>query len=140
MPAWISNIADVIGILSAVLAAIFSIKTNLELRRERKRLNGKINIVLKRKDGEKRYQLPVGMTREELSRAEILGRLGMIPIDDKKKITLQQPRYAIDQVNTEEFLTMIDKIRNGDGDSTLEIECSEKEFAQFDFTSKHQKD
>ena len=140
MPAWVSNIADIIGILSAVLAAIFSIKTNIELRKEKKRLNGKINIVLKQQNDGKTYQLPVGMTRDELSRAEILGRLGMIPIDDKKKITLQQPRYAIDHVNTEEFLTMIDKIRNGDGDSILEIECSEKEFAQFDFTSKYQKD
>ena len=74
------------------------------------------------------------MTREELSRAEVMGRLGMIPIDDKKKIILQQPRYAIDHINTEEFLTKIDEIKNGKGDAVLEIECSKKEFDQFDFS------
>jgi len=52
MPAWVSNVADVIGILSAVLAAIFSIKTNMELRQERKRLNGKVQITLKDKVNE----------------------------------------------------------------------------------------
>jgi len=80
------------------------------------------------------------MAREELSRAEILGRLGMIPIYANKKINLNQPRYSIDHVNTEDFLVKIDEIRTGEGDSILEIECSEKEFAQFDLSTRTPKD
>jgi hypothetical protein len=134
MPAWISNIADVIGILSALLAAIFSIKTNMELRREKRRLNDKVKILLKY--GEQTYSLPVDMTREELSRAEVLGRLGMIPINDVKKLDEKQPRFSLDHLNSQRFLTQLARIRNDRGDAVLEIPCTEEEFEQFDFSKR----
>ncbi len=137
MPTWLSNIADIIGILSAVLAAIFSIKTNIELRQEKKRLSGGIKIRLK--SGDHSYQLPVDLTREELSRAEVLGRLGMIQINDKKKLILKQPRFAIDYVNSESFLTQLVKIKNDNGDAVLEIPCSMEEFEQFDIIQSNNK-
>jgi len=131
MPAWISNIADVIGILGALLAAIFSIKTNVELRREKQRLSGRIKILLKH--GDQVYPLPVDLTREELSRAEVLGRLGMIPINDEKRLVEKQPRFLLNHLNSEAFLTQLAKIRADHGDTTLEIPCSKAEFEQFDF-------
>jgi hypothetical protein len=74
----------------------------------------------------------VDITRNELSRAEVMGRLGMIPINDQKQLQVIQPRYAIDYINKEDFFVKLDNIKNGHGDSVLEIECSPEEFDQFD--------
>jgi hypothetical protein len=137
MPSWISDIADLIIIISALLAAIFSIKTNVELRKEQHRLSGKVKILLKH--GDQTYPLPVDMTREELSRAEILGRLGMIPINDEKKLEEKQPRFALGYLNSEAFLTQLAKIRADGGNAVLEIPCTKAEFEQFDF-GKHSAD
>lgn len=131
MPSRISDIKDLIIMISAALAAIFSIKTNIELRRERRRLDDRIKIVLTSNADNRRYELPAGLSRGEFSRAEIMGRLGMISINDKKKLNIKQPRFAIDYVNQEEFLNQIDKIKNGDGNAILEIPCSTEEFDQF---------
>jgi hypothetical protein len=129
MRSWISDIADLIIIISALLAAIFSIKTNVELRREKQRLSGRVKILLKH--GDQIYPLPVDMTREELSRAEVLGRLGMIPINDEKKLEEKQPRFVLSYLNSEAFLTQLAKIRADSGDAVLEIPCSREEFEQF---------
>ena len=126
MPDWVSNSADIIGIISAILAAIFSIKTNIELKREKLRLRGKIQVQLKY--GDKIYNLPIAIQRAELSRAEVLGRLGMIPM----KAGNMQPRFSIDEVNGTNFVQAIENIKNGTGDATLIISCTENEFEQFE--------
>jgi hypothetical protein len=126
MPDWISNSADIIGIISAILAAIFSIKTNVELKHEKLRLNGKIQVQLKQ--GDNIYNLPTIIQRAELSRAEVLGRLGMIPM----KAGSKQPRFSIDAVSSTLFVQEIDKIKNGTGDATLIILCTQNEFKQFE--------
>lgn len=130
MPTWLSSAADILGILSAVLAAIFAIRTYLELRSEKRRLKGLITIQLS--DGARSYSLPVPVRRSELSRAEVLGRLGMVPVKVKKNQPKEQPRFSIKHLHSEEFLRRLDEIKDDHGDTVLLIPCTKDEYEQFE--------
>lgn len=62
----------------------------------------KITVILNH--GAKKLELPVEMRRSEFSRAEILGRIGMIPTTEKGK------RFSLKYTNTREFLQQINQI------------------------------
>ena len=124
---WLGYIADVIGILGAIFALnawIQSRKNAETLKNEKKRQLKKVSVVLTY--GGKSIELPVELRRSELTRAEVLGRLGMIPM--KKK----GDRFSLTYLNSEKFLRRINEITDGNGDSVLEISCTEEEFSQFD--------
>jgi hypothetical protein len=120
-------IADIIGILGALFALLAWIQTKRlrkYLEKERLRQNEKVKLVLKHND--RTIDLPVELRREEVTRAEVLGRLGMIPVKDKGK------RFSIDYLNTREFWNQINQVVKGEGNSVLTIECDKDEFEQFD--------
>jgi hypothetical protein len=71
--------------------------------------------------------LPIELRRAELTRAEILGRIGMIPMKEKGK------RFSLEYLNTSKFLRRINEIIEGHGDSDLVIPCTEEELNQFDY-------
>ena len=83
MPSWLTlgNIADILGVLGGI-AAFFawlqSRKVSEELEAERQRKDKKIRVILSY--GADELELPVEMRRGEFTRAEILGRIGMIPM------------------------------------------------------------
>ena len=83
----------------------------------------KISVVLSY--GVEKLELPVEIRRKEFSRAEILGRIGMIPLKKTGK------RFSLGYLNSVEFLKQINQINEGDGDSILTIPCNETEFSQF---------
>lgn len=132
MPEWISNASDIIGVLGGVFAFLAWIQT-LRLRKyqvaEQRRLNSTIRIVLQYQDQE--YELPFPMRRSEFTRAELLGRLGMIPVknDDKDQ---EQKRFSIAYLNSREFFEQMNRIVQGEGDDQLVVPCTWKEFNQFD--------
>ncbi len=68
------------------------------------------------------------LRRAELTRAEILGRLGMIPMKTKGS------RFSLSYLNKPEFLAQINQIMDGSGDAVLTIPCTQEEFEQFDLT------
>lgn len=125
---WISLIADIVGILGAVFA-LFAWQQARQLReylkQEQTRQNQMAQVELRY--GDKTYPLPVlQLRRSELTRAEILGRIGMIPMKKKGQ------RFEIRYTNTAEFLKQINQILDGKGDGVLTIPCTEEEINQFD--------
>lgn len=121
------------GTLVGLLAAFFSFMAWLKARRvqrdlqnEKARQSKKITVTLQH--GGNKIELPVELRRAELTRAEVLGRLGMIPMKTKGS------RFALTYLNTPEFLKQINQIMDGNGDEVLTIPCTQEEFEQFDLT------
>ena len=130
LPAWLSLIADLIGILGAVFA-LFAWRQARQIREDQQREQIRQNqlVQIKLQYGKQSYDLPVlQLRRGELTRAEILGRIGMIPMRTKEK----GKRFEIRYVNTAEFLQQINQILDGNKDGILTIPCTEQEFNQFD--------
>jgi hypothetical protein len=135
MPEWISNTADIIGVLGGVFAFLAWMQT-LRLRNyqiaERERLNSRIRVVLQHE--EKIYELPFPLRRSEFTRAELLGRLGMIPIK-KDESEEEQKRFSLSYLNSRDFFEQMNRIVLGEGDDLLVVPCERKEFSQFDIPS-----
>ena len=125
---WLSLSSDIISVLGGVFALLAwlqarRIQKNIE--REKMRLNQKIAIVLQH--GGEHYTLKGDTRRAEITRAEVLGRLGTLPMKQKGE------RYSLDYVSTAEFIHQIQRIQEGNGIDALVISCKLEEFEQFDF-------
>ena len=132
---WLSIAADVIGVAGAVFALIGWLTTmqlKKQLAEEENRKNKKIKIMLKY--GKKTFTLPATIRRAELTRAEVLGRLGMIPRRQTKPKTEKQERFGIEYLNNEKFFEQMDELLKGKQNATLHIDCTKEEFNQFDFS------
>lgn len=125
---FIAGLCSVIGLVLAGIAAYQSYKQRQETHEEKKRLNQKIKVTLLLTDGNKQLEspLPVELRRGELSRAELLGRLGMIPMKEKGK------RFTLKYTNTKAFLGELGRVQQSSGQSILVIPCSKEEIEQFD--------
>jgi hypothetical protein len=127
MPVWISTIADIIGILGGIFA-LFAWQQAKRLQKnvehEKRRLNQKIAIVLQY--GVEYYTLKGDTRRAEITRAEVLGRVGALPMKNKGD------RYSLEYVSTAEFIQRIQKIQEEEGVDALVIPCKEEEFEKFD--------
>lgn len=122
--------ADILGILGAVfafLAWIQTIRIRQENRKEQQRQARRVTVNIRH--GARQLELPIELRREDLTRAEVLGRIGMIPMREEGK------RFSIKHLSTAEFLQQINQIGEGTGDAVLIIPCTEEEFAQFDLSS-----
>ncbi|MEK7729072.1 MAG: hypothetical protein AAB354_11715 [candidate division KSB1 bacterium] len=127
------DLFNTFGTLVGLLAALFSLLAWLKARRIQKdqqaeKARQSKNITVTLQYGGKKIELPVELRRAELTRAEILGRLGMIPM---KKTG---GRFALAYLNTPEFFKQVHQIMDGNGDAVLTIPCTEEEFVQFDLT------
>lgn len=116
-------IADIIGITAAVFAGWQALRLRQERTREKARLDGKIKVSLRSRT--RKIDLPVELRRREATRAEIQGRLGIIPT------VIEGKRYSLPYLNTREFLTSVNDIVEGTGDQELVIRCEEDEIDQF---------
>ena len=123
---WMSLAADLIGILGVFFsfgAWLKARQIQRELEEERKRQGRGITVVLQ--SGGKRIELPVELRRAELSRAEVLGRIGMIPMKESGK------RFSLEYLNTPEFLRQLNQVITGQGEAILTIPCKNEELEQF---------
>jgi len=115
-----STIADILGI-GAVIASILAWwqarKVNRRLDAEEKRLSQPITIVLK--NGAEHIPLPAPIQRRFLTRAELLGRLGMIR---------PEKRFTLSSLNTETFFTDLDNTINGTDTMTLTIKLTDADY------------
>lgn len=119
--------ADIIGIAGAVFAFFAWRRTKRlseKLEKEKQRLSRKVTVVLNH--GQEKIELPVQLRRAELTRAEILGWLGMLPLKNKGG------RFSLDYLSTPGFFHQINQIAEGTGDSVLTISCTKEEFDQFE--------
>jgi len=114
---------SILGTFFALRAWIKSRQVENFLISEKERLNKK--IIVKLQYGSDEIKLPVDLRREEFSRAEVLGRLGMIPMKETSK------RFSIDYLHHTDFFKQISLILEGNDDAILIIPCKEHEFNQF---------
>lgn len=122
----IGSVASICAFIWAFLAWMKSRKIENTMALEKIRANQKIAVKLF--NGGKKHELPVELCRDDLTRAELLGRLGMLPMKEKGK------RFSIAYLNTPEFLHSISNIRIGKAegdDDFLTIPCDPNEFDQF---------
>jgi hypothetical protein len=129
---WLGIISDIIGISSAVFAFFAwqeSRRTNARAKLEENRQDRKVKVILHSDSRE--FELPFELRRMEFSRAEVCGRIGMIPMKEKGK------RYSIKFLNDPEFLRELNRISDSRGDETLVIRCSEDEINQFDISERN---
>lgn len=130
---WISLISDIIGISSAIFAFFAwqeSRRTNARAELEENRQDRKIKVILHSDSRE--FELPFALRRMEFNRAEVCGRIGMIPMKENK-----QGRYKIKFLNDPEFLREVNRISDSRGNETLVIKCTEDEINQFDISGKN---
>jgi len=73
----------------------------------------------------------VPLRRADLTRAELLGRLGMVPVKKDQKGE-EQKRFTISYFNSKEFFERLNALILGNGSDVLIIPCSKEEFEQFD--------
>lgn len=126
---WLSPVADLIGILIAIGSLVTAIKVRNFQKHEKERLDQKITIRLVHKDESGNVQsfldIPGKMRREEMTRGEVLGWIGMLPMRSKGA------RFTIASLSTKEFLEKMNEIQAAYGDRLFEIDCTEEELMQF---------
>lgn len=120
----IAGLASLAGAAFAGMAWWKSNQVEKIIQDERDRQSKRMKIVLNY--GNKTLELPVQLRRAEFTRAEILGRIGMIPVKETGK------RFSIKFLNNTNFFEQLDLISEGDGEGILTIPCSAEEFNQFD--------
>ena len=127
----IADILGIFGAIAAVFAWLSSSKTNRMLELERKRQNQKIKVILENIENGQILQLPVQLRREEFTRSEVLGRIGMIPIK-KTLLDKGQKRFGIKYLNNPQFLQKINEIQEDSIKTELRIQCDQDELNQFE--------
>lgn len=126
---FLSLVANIVGIISAIAAALAWLQsraTNERLKLEDKRQNEKIRVIMFLETGEDLpIELPAAIRRRDLTRSELLGRIGMIK---------PGPRYDISALNTRDFIETLDTIAVSKGPMTLKIPLSQDEYDHFKST------
>jgi hypothetical protein len=126
---WLSFSADVIGIGIAIGSLVTAIKVRNFQKYEKERLDQKITIRLVQKDeagiAQAFINIPGKMRREEMTRGEVLGWIGMLPM------RIPRARFTIVSLSTKEFLEKMNEIQAAYGDRLFEIDCTEEELMQF---------
>lgn len=123
----IGYVASILGIITAVFSFMSWMQAR-QIRKEQEREKSRLNrrVAVKLQYGAKDIELPVELRRAEFTRAELLGRLGMIPMEDKSK------RFSLGYLNKPEFFRQLNQVLTTDGDALLTIPCDKEEFEQFD--------
>ena len=79
----IGSIADILGVVGGIFAVLAWLKARQlqqEAAAERERLTQPVKVTLRLADNSREITLPMELRRAELTRAELLGRLGMMPM------------------------------------------------------------
>lgn len=128
---WMGFFADLIGILGALFAGfawLASHRTRKMLEDEKRRENEPVAVILESEDGW-RINLPA-LKRKELTRAELLGRVGMLPRKDHRAF------FVIEHLSTPAFFEELAQIQDASGPSEIVIRCTKQEMEQFKSNEK----
>ena len=113
-----SNFAGAIG---GIIAAIGVVKMLAAQRRQTEPVRVQLRL---QADG-RSVELPVHMRRKDITRAELLGRLGMLPMKQKGA------RFSLRALSTPSFMEAVNEVAEGNT-SVLVIPASQEELDQFD--------
>lgn len=109
------------GLLSPVVSGAVWFK--LQLQKEFNQQRIVISLVIP--GSEKKITLPCRIERKHLTRAEVMGVLGVLPMVEEGK------RYDIQFFNSVEFYARLENAQDLAEQTELLIECTEQELEQF---------
>lgn len=115
-------VADFFGATMGILTVLIYLKL-----RALDQLDEEVKVFLtfSSNESEKKVELPLLMRRRDLTRAEFLGRMGMIPMRVKGS------RFSLRHLSTPEFIQGINEVTDRKS-NTLLIPASQEEIDQFD--------
>ncbi|MES2023473.1 MAG: hypothetical protein V4439_02205 [Patescibacteria group bacterium] len=116
----IGYISDMAGAIGGIVSAIGIFTLLAQKRREEQNISVFFRVI----EEDRNILLPFELVRRDISRAEILGRMGMLPIQEKSG------RFSIRGLLSSEFLKNLNEIREGKT-SVLHISITQKELEQF---------
>lgn len=120
------DVLDKIGIAAGIVALMVSISIRIYLWRKEQRDNDLIDIRLQCLEPEVLITLQGQIRRKNLTRAEVQGLLGILPMKEKGK------RYDLPYLNQKAFFDALEEAQvNGDVHE-LVIRCTASELEQFD--------
>lgn len=123
------DILDKIGIFAAVASIFVSLSIKAYLWRKEQQDNALIDIRLHCPEPETNITLQGQIRRKNLTRAEVQGLLGILPMKDKGK------RYTLPALNQRAFFEALEQAQVDSKVSELVIECTAEDLAQFDLTA-----
>lgn len=111
-----SNFAGAIGGIIAAIGVLRMLATQ-------KRALEHVKVALQLEGEDRTVNLPLEMLRKDISRAELLGRLGMA-------LKNQGQRFSLRAMSTPAFMRLVNEVVEGKT-STLVIPCTKEEIEQF---------
>lgn len=111
--------------VAGVFAAIVSAAIWLRMRNAEQKLQEDVRVLLRLQGEGREIDLPLALKRRDLGRAELLGRLGMLPMRQKGA------RFALRALATPAFMRALNDVVEGKT-STLVVPCTAEEIDQFD--------
>jgi len=111
-----SNLAGAIGGIIAAVGVLRMLATQ-------KRALEHVEVALRLEGEDSAIPLPLEMLRKDISRAELLGRLGMA-------LKNQGQRFSLRAMSTSAFMRSLNEVVEGKT-STLVIPCTKEELDQF---------
>ncbi len=115
------------GLLTAGLIFLLIENKLKSVKDELQGIKDEITILLRTEKGEGEIELPAKIRRRDFTRAEVLGRIGMVPLKDPK-----ENGFRIAYTNAPEFIENIHAIYESEGNAQLIITCTREELEQFD--------
>ncbi|MCP4422787.1 MAG: hypothetical protein GY805_39765 [Chloroflexi bacterium] len=122
----IENIDLYLGFLANIISTLgipFAVWRLYTTWQKDKQMQQEIGIDLFCEEKDTTIRLPVNLKREDFSRAEILGYLGMV--------VKSGVRYDLGYLGSPEFFQNLQRIQNSKTSETLIIPCTPAEIAQF---------
>jgi len=118
--AFVEVFANLAGALGALVSTTLFVKIYLDRRAQ----SAPIAVFLISEEDDE-VELPLHLTRRDVSRAEVLGRLGMLPMKQKGG------RFALKALSQGQFLQDLNKVAAGQSDR-LVLPATREEIDQFD--------
>lgn len=125
---WLANLLAIVSIVPLIWTAVNTYILRSEQRKRNKKVRVKLVVA---SQATKSYELPSPIRGGDFSRIEVMGRLGMIPIQEKAA-ERNKGKFDLKHVSRPEFMKEIERIRDLKVDATLIIPCTEEEFHQFE--------
>ena len=121
----LGDLANVAGVTGAIVSAIGVVR----LQMDKWKMSDKVSVHLCiDEEGTPQVRLPIYMRRRDVSRAEILGRLGMLPMATPGK------RFTFKYLSTPEFDEAVNAVAEGKRNLIL-LHSTREEADQFDSNS-----
>ncbi|OGR85787.1 MAG: hypothetical protein A2901_01595 [Elusimicrobia bacterium RIFCSPLOWO2_01_FULL_54_10] len=117
----VAHISNIAGAAGGIVAAVGVFKMLAAQSRAAEPVRVQLRLAA---DG-RSVELPVHMRRRDITRAELLGRLGMLPMKQKGA------RFSLRALSTPSFMEAVNEVQEGNT-SVLVIPATMEELDQFD--------